>query len=69
MSTSTDVRLLRAAASKIERLRNEVARLRNENVLLRLRLDGRPGQDYATRPGRQHPNATNQAAEKYRTER
>jgi hypothetical protein len=68
MSTSTDVRLLRAAASKIERLRNEVARLRNENVLLRLRLDGRPGQEQI-HPGRQHPNATNQTDEKYRTER
>jgi ABC-type arginine transport system ATPase subunit len=69
MSTSTDVRLLRAAASKIERLRNEVARLRNENVLLRLRLGERPERYYANLPGRQHPNATNQAAEKYRTER
>ena len=60
MPTDTDVRIMRVAANEIARLRQENARLRQEIIRLHVLLNERPGQDYATRPGRLRENATNQ---------
>ncbi|HXT26165.1 MAG TPA: hypothetical protein VN749_15215 [Candidatus Eisenbacteria bacterium] len=55
-----DEKLLRVAAKELERLRQENARLRQEIVRLHIRRSERPGQDYATYPGRQLETTTKQ---------